>query len=30
MDIVDKINTQPTDKKEMPLENIYFKTVIIE
>jgi len=28
--VVDKINTQPTDKKEMPLENIYFKTVIIE
>ena len=30
MNVVDKINTQPTDKKEMPLENIYFKTVIIE
>ena len=30
MDIVDKINSQPTDKKEMPLENIYLRTVIIE
>jgi len=30
MNVVDKINIQPTDKKEMPLENIYFKTIIIE
>ena len=30
MDIVDKINSQPTDKKEMPLENIYLRTIIIE
>lgn len=30
MDVVDKINSQPTDKKEMPRENIYLKTIIIE
>ena len=30
MDVVDKINSEPTDKKEMPTENIYLKTIIIE
>ena len=30
MDVVDKINSQPTDKKEMPLENIYLRTIIIK
>ena len=30
MDVVDKINSQPTDKKEMPRENIYLKTIVIE
>ena len=30
MDVVDKINSQPTDKKEMPRENIYLKTIIME
>ncbi len=30
MDVVDKINSQPTDGKEMPLDNIYIKTVVIQ
>ena len=30
MDVVDKINSQPTDQKEMPRENIYLKTIVIE
>ena len=30
MDVVDKINKEPVDNNEMPHNNVYLKTIIIE